>query len=157
MLGAHTKVNCCSLIISSISRRGPWAEAEPPAGHAVGLAEAVEDQHVLVELGGAGERLVVAEAAIDLVAEQQDAAFAGQLGQRPAASRGNARRRSGWPGLLTMIALVRGVMAASTLATSMLEIGIGVDDHRLAAGQRDEVRIHDEVGIEDDDLVAGIE
>ena len=52
---------------------------------------------------------------------------------------------------------MRGVKAARTLFTSRSKSGIGVDVNRSAAGQRDEVRIHDEVGIEDDHLVAGID
>ena len=72
-------------------------EAEPPAGHAVGLAEAVDDQHLVVPGGGGGERVVVAEGAIDLVADQQDAPLAAELGQAPASRRPRRRRRSGWP------------------------------------------------------------
>ncbi len=44
-------------------------EAEPPTGHAIRLAEAVEDDGVLVVLGGTAERAVVAKRAVDLIAE----------------------------------------------------------------------------------------
>ena len=49
---------------------GPVAKSEPPTGHAVGLAETVKDDYFLVELGRAAKRLIVAEDAVDLVAEQ---------------------------------------------------------------------------------------
>src|SRR5947209_17666648 len=51
------------------------AEAEPPAGHAVRLAEAVEDDRILVVLGWAAEGAVVAKGAVDLVAQEQDVAL----------------------------------------------------------------------------------
>ncbi len=50
-----------------------------------------------------------------------------------------------------------GVMAARNFADVDAEIGIGVDEDRLAARHRDEMRIHDEVGIEEDHFIAGIE
>ena len=81
-----------------MSRARAVGEAEPPAGHAVRLAEAVDDQHVLVELRRAGERLVVAERAVDLVADQQHVALAGQLGQVAQRLAAVDARRSGWPG-----------------------------------------------------------
>src|SRR5205823_9376915 len=37
------------------------------------------------------------------------------------------------------------------------ENGVGIDQHRGAAGQGDQVAVHDEVGVEDDDLVAGVD
>ena len=45
----------------------------------------------------------------------------------------------GLAGLLTMIALVRGVMRGPDLVDVDVEVGIGVDAHRLAADQRDEI------------------
>ena len=70
-------------------------EAEPPAGHPVRLAEAVDDQDVLVPGRRGGERAVVAEGAIDLVADQQDAPLLAELGQAPSSRRPRRRRRSG--------------------------------------------------------------
>src|SRR5205814_805074 len=54
---------------------------EPPAGHAVGLAEAVEDQDIVIELGGAAKTTVIAVGAVNLVAQEQDAALLGQKSQ----------------------------------------------------------------------------
>src|SRR5229473_4879752 len=51
---------------------------QPPASHAIGLAEAVEDQDILVELGRAAKVAVVAIGAVNLVAQEQDAALLGQ-------------------------------------------------------------------------------
>src|SRR5262249_4757367 len=62
---------------------GAVTEAEAPAGHAVGLAEAVENQRVLVPRGRTGERRIVAEGPIDLVAHEQNAVFTSQEGQLP--------------------------------------------------------------------------
>ena len=56
-----------------------------------------------------------------------------------------------------MTHLVRGVIAASTLGGVDPEIGIGVDQDGPAAGQRGQVPVHHEAGVEDDDLVAGID
>ena len=62
-------------------------EAEPPAGHAVGLAEAVQHQHVGVELRRAGERAVVAEHAVNLIADEQNVAVVGEFRQVALCSR----------------------------------------------------------------------
>ena len=76
------KLNCWSLAISWISRDGPWANPSRQPVMPVRLAEPVDDEDVLVPLGGRGERAVVAEGPVDLVADQQDAALAAELRQR---------------------------------------------------------------------------
>ena len=49
--GAQTKVYCCSLIIVSMIGRAV-DETQPPAGHGVALAEAVDHERLLVEPAG---------------------------------------------------------------------------------------------------------
>jgi hypothetical protein len=56
-------------------------KTESPSGHAVCLAEAIEDQDFIVRPRRAGKRLVVTKDAIDLVAEQQNATFLRQKGE----------------------------------------------------------------------------
>ena len=53
--------------------------------------------------------------------------------------------------------MVRGVIAASTRVGVDAEVGVGVDEDRRPAGQGDQVPVHDEVGVEDDHLVAGVD
>src|SRR5437870_3362607 len=52
--------------------------AQSPARHAIRLAEAVEDNDLLIELRGTVVGGVITESAVDLVAEQKDVAFARQ-------------------------------------------------------------------------------
>src|SRR5262249_37598252 len=72
------------------------AVAEAPARHPVRLAEAVEDEYVLVELRRTVELAIVAEGLVDLIAQEQHVAGAGQQGQvaQPFA-RVNSTRRIG--------------------------------------------------------------
>src|SRR6266851_4457660 len=59
-------------------RAGSVSVAEPPTGHAVRLAEAVKDEHVVVELGGAAKSAVVTISTVNLVTQEQDAALFGK-------------------------------------------------------------------------------
>ena len=52
---------------------------EAPAGHAVGLAEAIDHKHIVVPARRRGERTIVAEGAVDLVTDQYDVAAAAEL------------------------------------------------------------------------------
>ena len=74
-------------------RRRAVHEAQPPAGHAVRLAEAVDHDRLVVPPRRARERRVVAELAVDFVADQRDVALRRQLRQRP--HFGFARHRAG--------------------------------------------------------------
>ena len=66
-------------------------------------------------------------------------------------------RRSGCSGELRISSLVRGVIACFDAVGVEAEIGIAVDDDRLAAGHREQVLVHHEVRIEEDRFVAGID
>ena len=60
-------------------------------------------------------------------------------------------------GLLNRIICVRGVIACFTRSTSIRKSGYVSTNTHFAAGQRHQRAIHDEVRIEDDHLVAGVE
>ena len=106
-------------------------------------------------MAGAGERGVVAELAIDLVADQRDVVLGGELGQ--AADFLFAGDDAGG---------VRGAVEQDHLRArrdrgrDLVEvdpkIGIRVDQHRLAADHPHERRVHHEVRIEHDHFVAGL-
>ncbi len=101
---------------------GPMGIPEPPAGHTVGLAEAVDDQHVFVPRRRRRERVVVAERAIHLVADQQNPALAAKPREcLHLAGRGDDA--VGFAGELAMTHLVRAVIAAATLAMSIRKSG----------------------------------
>src|SRR5262245_54754473 len=132
------------------------AEAEPPTGHAVGLAEAVDNEYVLVELGGAGKRLVIDESAINLIANQQHATLAGK--QRQIAKRvariDDAGRICGAVDEDSVRSRCQGRRYFFHVDA---EIRVRVDHNRLAARQRHKVRIHDEIRIEDDDFITWVD
>ncbi len=140
--------------------------AHAPAGHAVGLAEAAHQEQVAAERGRAGavERVVaaapgglgVAELVVDLVAQQQQVAALGQLGELPT----GVLIRHDAGGVAGRVeqhhARPRGDGGLDALGGEG-EIGVGVNEHRFRARDREQVLVHHEVGVGDDDLVAGVE
>ena len=60
-------------------RRRSVHPAQSPAGHAVRFAEPVDDDRLIVPIGRAHQRRVVAELAIDLVRQQGNIVVSGQL------------------------------------------------------------------------------
>ena len=74
--------------------------AEPPAGHRVRLREAVENDGLVehaVELRDRLRLLLVADARIDLVAQDQHVAIAQQIGDARQVLLERSRRQSDWP------------------------------------------------------------
>ena len=76
---------------------------------------------------------------------------------RPRISSAPATAPVGFAGLLNRISFVRGVMAAWTTRQVDAEVGIGVDQHGLAADQLHQRLVHHEERIEDDHLVARVD
>ncbi len=136
--------------------RGPCAVAQPPAGDRVGLAEAVHDERLRIVLGGRDERRVVAEMAIDFVAQQNDVPPGGQLGD--AADFGLRSHNAG---------RIRGAVEDDHLRPwgdrcrhaihVDPEIGIRIDVDDFRPGYRGQRVVHHEIRIEDDHFFAGIQ
>ena len=129
---------------------------KPPAGHAVGLAEAIEDDHVLVELGGAVVGRVIAKRPVDFITQQKNVAFPSQHGQIPErVARVDHAGRVG----RTVDEDRLGARRQGSLYHIHVdaEIGIGVYKDRFPARQGNEVGVHDEVRVENYDLVARID
>ena len=131
-------------------------EAQPPAGNGVGLAEAVDHERLRIVAGRRDERPVVAEVAVDFVAQQHDVPLGGQLGD--AANfflRGHDPRGIG--GAVEDDHLRprrdRGRHAVQVDA----EVGIGVDIDDLRPGHGRQGVVHHEVRVEDDHLVARVQ
>ena len=96
--------------------------AEPPARHRMRLAETVDDDRPIVPAGRAAEGTVVAERAIDLVADQGDVLLGSQ--SRQAFQFPSSKTVPvGLPGLLQRMTFVRSVIAARTLSRSMRKSG----------------------------------
>ena len=103
-------------------RRRTVGVAQSPAGHAVGLAEAVDHQDIVVPGRRRGERLIVAERPVNLVADQEHVPLLAELGQGAhLLGRGDDAGRV--TGELTITHLVRAVIAASTCSVSIRKSG----------------------------------
>src|SRR5208282_6278122 len=136
--------------------RGAVGEPQTPAGHAVGLAEAIDHQDVLVPGRRRRERSVVTEGPVNLVADQEDVALLAKLGERPhlvVACNSSRRvdRRVDHDALGPRSDGGRDHLGLDP------EVGISIDQDGCPAGQRRLMTIHHEAGVEDDDLVAGVD
>ena len=137
-------------------RLRPHREAEPPAGHGVGLGPAVEQDQPVADLGIAQEALVLAPAvehlAVDLVRHDGDVGVL-RRGRRPACRPRSAGTAPpvGLAGLLTMIRRVRGVICGQHLVGREGEpvLLLQRDRHRLGAGALDQRAVDREARVRD--------
>ena len=137
--------------------------ADPPAGHGVGLGDAVDEQGTLLDLltqrGKADELgVVIDQAVIDLVGDDVDVLLHADLGQSlqllPA-----VHGAGGVAGVVQDHALGLGGNGGGELLGGDLEfvsLG-GMDDDRNAAHHADQLGIADPVRRGQDDLVPGID
>ncbi len=137
----------------------PGGEADPPAGHRVGLGHPVDDDglllDVLAERGEAGElEAVVDEAGVDLVGDDVDVLALDHLGQGqelvlrvgPAGRVRGIVQDDGLGG--------RGDRGLEGLGRQQEAVLLARrDDDRLALGQSDAFGIGDPIGGRDDDLL----
>lgn len=131
-------------------------KTQPPTGHAVRFAEPVDHQRVWIVLGWRNEGPVVAEGAIDLVADEHHVALGGQFGQ-PAHLFLAGHDAGGIGGAVEDDRLRPRRDSIGHPLQIDAEIGIGVDVNRLAADHLRKGIIHHEAGIENDHLFARIE
>ena len=154
--GAQTKLYCCSLTICLDDLPRTVGEPQSPAGHPVALAESVDHQRLRIELGRRHKLAIVAEGPVDLVTQQDNFPFGGQLGQPS-----NVFFRcndAGWIGRTVEqdhLRLRRDRIGYPIQIDA--EVGVSVDVDDLPADHRSQGIVHDEKRVEHDHFVARID
>lgn len=140
------------------------AVADPPAGHGVGLGDAIGEEHPLGQArfdsdDGGGQPRLVPDLVVDLVGEHQDVGVGEQhLGEGAEFAGGVGGARGVVGGVEDDPARRVGDRRFQPLWRELESVGLGAgDDDRCAVVGEHHVRVGHPVRGRDDDLVAGVQ